>query len=133
MPTIFVNLGKRNGDEIFPSAPFRAFAKLKTWYVREGGMAVLPLTQNNELLGTATIDWGEADHRRDQNRMKYLVADGSLEEVHGRQLHRFTEREQIIMVQDAMKKDGWKYEEYDPTLNVKVVKKRFAKWIDANL
>lgn len=82
MTTIFLNLGpRRTGGELLPDAPFRAFVKFETAYDEKGGCAVLKLKMNDREVGTATIDWPQAEARRRPGGRKYWVADGSLDEV----------------------------------------------------
>ncbi len=135
MTTIFLNLGPRqSGGELLADAPFRAFVKFKTAHVKDGGVAVLKLKEGESHIGTATIDWSEAEARRHPKQGgKYLVGNGSLDEFDLQTKRVFRDWQVADLIANSMSKAGWIYHCYDHGISDKESHDMFEAWIEKNL
>ncbi len=132
MTTIFLHLGPRkSGGELLPDAPFRAFVKFKTAHDKKGGCVVLKLEINGEQVGTATIDWNEVETRRHPEGGKYLVGDGSLDDVDVSDS--FSDWQIANLIFEAIVRAKWPYFGYDHGLEPRLIKERFEQWVGKNM
>jgi hypothetical protein len=133
MTHIFLKLVERGvSGELIPDTLVPVFVKFKTSYGEGGGLTILTLESEEKRVGNATIRWPKAEGRRPlAAKRKHWVGTGTLQEIN--LPSHFTDEDRARLILEAMARNRWIVNRYDPGKLEELIDASFEAWIDKNL